>query len=210
VEHIPFQNWNEKWESEFEPIYINNFCCVRAPFHDTPAQVKHDIIIEPKMAFGTGHHATTYLMIKTMKDLNIDNKRVLDYGTGTGILAILAEQMHAEDVIAIDNDLSAYENTLENIEKNNCTKISVQHAVLSELKADVHFDHILANINRNVLLESVEEISRNANLHAQLLLSGFYKDDLPLIKKAYSNEWVLEHSQSKENWCCAKFKKKYP
>lgn len=207
LKNIPFQNWNAEWESDFQPICVNNFCCIRAPFHTRKPYVTHDIIIEPKMAFGTGHHATTFQMIEQMQMLEFENKKVLDYGTGTGVLAILAEKMKAQSVKAIDNDEMACESTLENSRENGCFKVEVQHQSISDLSSDRKFDVVLANINRNVLLGSVAELTKRASSDATLLMSGFYVKELPEIRKTFENSWEYQLHSEKDRWCCVKFKK---
>src|ERR1700741_5040122 len=151
-ELIKEQNWNEKWEESFQPVEINKFCRVRANFHQPITDFTYEIIITPKMSFGTGHHATTYLMIEFMKDIDIKGKHVLDFGTGTGILAILAEKMGAANVIAFDNDEWSIRNAEENFFVNRCKSITLRKADFIDTEAS--FDLILANINKNVLLSN--------------------------------------------------------
>ncbi len=181
VEDLPDVNWNANWESSFSPIEVGDWCVVKAPFHNITKKFKYEIIIEPKMSFGTGHHQTTFLMMQEMKDIDWQNKRVLDMGSGTGILAILAEKMGARDIVAIDIDEWAYENCVENLEKNNCTHIEV-------LKGDVTsidnkgFDIILANINRNILLADMEEYVKSLSTNGLLIISGFLLQDVEVLK----------------------------
>ncbi len=204
---IPSQNWNEVWESSFKPIRINDFCAIRADFHPTFKKVKHQITINPKMAFGTGHHETTLLVMEMMQHLQFKNKKVLDYGCGTGILAILAAKLGATDILAIDNDPLSYENTLENCTKNNVGVIKAMLGDLSmvELKG---FDFILANINRNVILDSLSTLFLKTQRGGQLLISGFLKADESLLttsakKIGFSIKQVLE----KGEWICMKLNK---
>ena len=199
---IPAQNWNEIWESTFKPIKINNFCAIRADFHPTFEKVKHQITINPKMAFGTGHHETTLSVMEMMQHLNFKNKKVLDYGCGTGILAILANKLGATDILAIDNDPLAYENTLENRAKNGINGIKVALGDLSVVEEE-GFDFILANINRNVILNSLPALFLKTQQGGQVLISGFLKSDESLLttsvkKIGFSIEQVLQ----KEEWIC--------
>ncbi|MGM0504970.1 MAG: 50S ribosomal protein L11 methyltransferase, partial [Bacteroidota bacterium] len=156
---IKTENWNQVWEKSFKPIVVDNECVIRAPFHTGTPPLKYEIIIEPKMSFGTGHHETTYLMLKTMLELDFKDKTVLDMGCGTGVLAILAKLKGAKTVTAIDIDEWAYKNTLENIEKNNCTDIQVFQGDASLLK-NQNFDIVIANINRNILMSDISAYAR--------------------------------------------------
>ncbi len=193
-------NWNTKWESEFEPIVVENFVAIRAAFHKPIYGVKHEIIITPKMSFGTGHHATTYLMLQQMQYLDFLDKTVLDFGTGTGILAILAKKLGAKKVIAIDIDEWSINNAKENFVANNCTDIVLlQIDNLNDLEI---FDIILANINLNVITSSIEGFSMATHQSSELLLSGFLSSDESVLLNAFSkqnfkniltshnNEWI--------------------
>jgi len=153
IEEIEQVNWNKEWENNFEPIVVENEVSIRAPFHSNP-NLKYDIVIEPKMSFGTGHHETTYLMIKHLMALDLRGKKVLDMGCGTGILAIFAELKGAEQIDAIDIDAWCYENSVENIERNHCQNIKVYEGDASMLKGRA-YDVIIANINRNILLNDI-------------------------------------------------------
>ena len=143
-------NWNAEWEKNFEPIQVDDLVSIRAPFHDNP-NLKYDIVIEPKMSFGTGHHETTHMMVQHLLKLDLENKKVLDMGCGTGILAIFAEMKGAKPLDAIDIDNWCYENSLENVARNNCENISVYEGDASLLTGK-KYDVIIANINRNILL----------------------------------------------------------
>lgn len=176
------QNWNAQWESSFEPVIINDFAAVRAGFHSPVTGVQHEIIITPKMSFGTGHHATTYLMMEQMSQLDFDSKTVLDFGTGTGVLAILAEKMGAAAVLAIDNDEWSIDNAKENIANNKSAKISI--ALADAITAGIKYDIILANINLNVILQSMPLIAQACKPGAAILLSGFLITDKPAIERS--------------------------
>lgn len=200
------QNWNAIWESNFDPVTVDNFCLVRADFHPANETMEHEIIITPKMSFGTGHHATTYLMIQEMRKLDFAHKTVADFGTGTGILAILAEKLGCIDILAIDNDDWSIENAKENIEKNKCNHVDVKKAnVFKQLKK---FDIILANINKNIILDNLSGLVFGLNTGGKILLSGLLKDDeydilmacqahnLSRVKTVERDKWIsilLEH-----------------
>src|SRR5690606_12892197 len=179
-------NWNEEWEKNFHPIQVEDSCCVRAPFHPK-TDVKYDIVIEPKMSFGTGHHATTHMMIQFLLKNDFEGKKVLDMGCGTGVLAIVAEKRGAVEVDAIDIDNWCYQNSMENVERNNCSRISVFEGG-AELLGGKKYDVVIANINRNILLEDIPTYSRCLEKGGQLYLSGFYEADIPAIQ-----EKCLEH-----------------
>ena len=157
ITEIENENWNEQWESELEPVYINNFAGIRASFHQPLQNIKHEIIVTPKMSFGTGHHATTYLMIEQMEAIDFKDKSVLDFGTGTGVLAILAEKLGASQILAIDNDEWSINNAYENLQMNQCKNIKVEYN--NDLRELDTYDIILANINLNVLIHNAEKIS---------------------------------------------------
>lgn len=197
---IQNQNWNEVWEQSFEPINVNNKCMVRAPFHQAIATIEHDIIIEPKMSFGTGHHETTFLMIQELLEMDLTNKNILDMGCGTGVLAILAEQKKAKKILAVDIDDWAYENTLDNIIKNNCSKIEVLKGGAECIK-NKKFDVIIANINRNILLQDLTNYTNSLNNNGHILLSGFFSSDEDLlIEEATKNGLKLSNKKSKNDW----------
>lgn len=207
-EVIKTQNWNEVWEKNFDPIIIEDQCVIRAPFHKDTPKLNYEIIIEPKMSFGTGHHETTYLMLKTMLDLDFKDKVVLDMGCGTGVLAIFASLLGAKEITAIDIDEWAYNNTLENIDKNSCSNIKVFQGDAS-LLTDQAFDIIIANINRNILMDDIKNYAKVLKTKGILLLSGLYDKDLPMIKEeAEYNKLDYISFQDKRNWIAAKFIKK--
>ena len=199
-EKIAETNWNQVWESNFEPVIVNDYVAIRADFHKPIANTKFEIVITPKMSFGTGHHATTYMMIELMKEIDLNGRSVLDFGSGTGILAILAEKEGAKNIDAIDNDDWSIANAGENFEKNNCTKINLRKA--SNAESEIKFDIILANINKNVIIENLDLLSRQLNKGGQVLLSGLLKEDkdeilsiatklgLKLKKELIRNNWI--------------------
>jgi len=172
---IQQKNWNEEWEKNFDPVIVDDFVAVRAEFHQPIKNIEHEIIITPKMSFGTGHHATTYMMIQQMRTIDFNNKTVFDFGTGTGILAILSEKLGAKNIIAIDNDEWSINNAKENSERNNCKRI--QLFLVSELPSTEKFDIVLANINKNVILQHVKELTNLLAQSGQLLISGLLIED---------------------------------
>lgn len=205
---IKTQNWNAVWEKNFEPIMVGDKCLIRAPFHESKSNIEYEIIIEPKMSFGTGHHETTFLMIKTILELDCKNKIVLDMGCGTGVLAILASFKGAKEITAIDIDEWAYNNTLENIEKNNCSNINVFQGDAS-LLINQQFDLIIANINRNILLEDIKHYAHVLKSGGILLLSGLYDKDLSMIRnEAFDHNIDYISHYEKHNWIAGKFLKK--
>ncbi len=198
------KNWNEAWEAAFEPVEVDDFCLVRADFHPANPNKTHDIIINPKMAFGTGHHETTYLMIRMMSSLNVDGKKVLDYGCGTGILAILAAKMGAQEVDAVDIEEAAFENTLENAQINNVFNIRAIHGNLKSI-IEKDYDLILANINRNVILNSLSELQQKLRKNGVLLLSGILLQDEPLLlEELRKNKFTIVSRLEKGEWLCMK------
>ena len=202
-EKIAETNWNQVWESNFEPVIVNDYVAIRADFHKPITNTKFEIVITPKMSFGTGHHATTYMMIELMKEIDLNGRSVLDFGSGTGILAILAEKEGAKNIDAIDNDDWSIANAAENFEKNNCTKINLRKA--SNPASDIRFDIILANINKNVIIENMALLSELLNNGGQILLSGLLKEDkdeilsiatelrLKFKKELIRNNWIALH-----------------
>ncbi|WP_435133643.1 50S ribosomal protein L11 methyltransferase [Formosa sp. A9] len=203
-DEIEQTNWNEEWEKNFNPIVVDDLCAVRAPFHE-PFQTQYDIVIEPKMSFGTGHHETTHMMIQHILKADVAGKSVLDMGCGTGVLAILAEQKGATALDAIDIDNWCYLNSLENVERNNCRHISVYEGDASLLDGKA-YDIIIANINRNILLNDIKTYAACLNKNGMLLLSGFYNDDIPVIE-AECQKYMLKLSEKLErnNWVALKF-----
>ncbi|MDP2060887.1 MAG: 50S ribosomal protein L11 methyltransferase [Flavobacteriaceae bacterium] len=197
-------NWNEVWETNFEPIDVDGKCHIRAPFHP-PTGVEFEIVIEPKMSFGTGHHETTFSMIKLLLEEDLKGKTVLDMGSGTAVLAILADKKGAVSIDAIDIDSWCYENGIENVQRNNCRQIQVLQGDAS-LLGTKKYDVIIANINRNILLEDISKYARNLNRNGQLFLSGFYQSDLKDIEVVCNeNGLFLQGNLEKNNWIAAKF-----
>jgi len=208
VEELTEQNWNSIWESNYEPVPIGSNCIVRAPFHQKPAEIEFDIVIQPKMSFGTAHHATTSLMAQLILEEEFAGKSVLDIGTGTGILAILASLKGAQKVIAIDNDEWAYSNALENCELNNIENIEIKYGDASAIP-NKHYDILMANINRNILLGDMHHYAKHLKQDARIYLSGFYQSDLEAIRnEAGKFGWVFAGQKVKDNWVAVVFQKK--
>lgn len=204
--NVKKQNWNIKWESNFEPIYVDKTCCVRAPFHKK-SNFKYDLVIEPKMSFGTGHHETTSMMISFILTNSFYNSSVCDIGSGTAVLAILAEKRGANRIDAIDIDNWCYLNSIENIKRNNSENINVYEGEVEKL---IHFkyDNIFANINLNVLLADIPIYSKMLNKDGVLYLSGFYKKNIKSIEKvAEISNLSLVDSKVKNQWVALKFTK---
>jgi ribosomal protein L11 methyltransferase len=198
INTIEEQNWNELWERNFEPITVNDFCAIRAEFHKPLHGVEHEIIITPKMSFGTGHHATTYMMIEQMREIDFKDKNVFDFGTGTGILAILAEKLGASDVLAIDVDEWSIANAMENISRNECDKIVVK--LSSDIPA-IGFDIILANINRNVILQYLQELVTVLRPGGTILFSGLLIDDqVDIVNACQQNNLRCVKQNERTNW----------
>tara|TARA_B100000900_G_scaffold252423_1_gene215122 strand:+ start:10578 stop:11417 length:840 start_codon:yes stop_codon:yes gene_type:complete len=206
IEEIEQVNWNAQWEANFKPITVDVRCCIRAPFHDSAGH-EFDIVIEPKMSFGTGHHETTHMMIQFMLDTDLKNKSVLDMGCGTAVLAILAEKKGSSSVEAIDIDEWCYQNSLENIRRNSCQNIRVFKGDASLLKTQA-FDVIIANINRNILLNDIPVYATCLNANGFLFLSGFYKEDIPKIQEVCKHcNLSFEAQIFRNDWVALKFKK---
>lgn len=201
---IKDQNWNALWESNFKPVIVDDFCVVRASFHQPFTNIKHEIVITPKMSFGTGHHATTYMMLSEMRHLNFLEKQVADFGTGTGVLAILAEKLGSKNILAIDNDDWSIENSRENIENNNCSRIKIEKADGFFVKQK--FDIILANINKNIILQNAENFSSCLNEKGEMLLSGLLAADEADVIAAFVQKGFQHISTVQRNgWICARF-----
>ena len=206
IEEIEQVNWNEEWEKNFEPIDVDGTCHVRAPFHEK-TNAQFDIVIEPKMSFGTGHHETTHMMIQHLLAMNVANMKTLDMGCGTAILAILAEMKGAKPIDAIDIDNWCYLNSIENAERNNCNHITVYEGDAS-LLTDKKYDLIIANINRNILLNDMHSYANCLSTGGVLLLSGFYNEDIPFIDESCTiNNLRFESKLERNNWVSLKYTK---
>lgn len=208
VETINSRNWNKDWESNFDPVDVDGKCYIRAPFHEARQEYAYEILIEPKMSFGTGHHETTTLMVQWMLETEFKTKAVLDMGCGTGILAILAAMKGAAPVLAIDNFPYAYENTLENIEKNGTAHIRAMLGDASFIGGE-KFDIILANITKNVLKEDMQTYADVLDKSGLLFISGFFHEDMDELVKLAGSYGLTKagHKQNKE-WVAVKFIKK--
>ena len=205
-EEIEQVNWNEEWEKNFEAIEVDGKCHVRAPFHEK-TNAEYDIVIEPKMSFGTGHHETTHMMIQHILETECTNKKTLDMGCGTAILAILAEMKGAQPIDAIDIDNWCYLNSIENAERNNCKHISVYEGD-ADLLVGKRYDIIIANINRNILLNDMQTYFDCLNENGLLFLSGFYTEDIPVISESCISKGLTYVKQfERNNWVALKFTK---
>jgi ribosomal protein L11 methyltransferase len=203
--NIEDQNWNEEWEKNFQPVNIAKRCYIRAPFHPEKPGVEFEIVMIPKMAFGTGHHETTSLMVETMLGIDFRDKKVLDMGCGTGVLAIMASKLGAADILAIDIDEWAYNSTIENSQMNYVNNITAKQGDI-DLIDGCHFDIILANINRNILLAQIKHYAQSLPKGGILLMSGIYLDDIPLIKEE-AEKYGFKHVSGldKNKWTAVKF-----
>ncbi len=205
-EEIEQVNWNEEWEKNFEPIDVDGKCHVRAPFHEK-TNAEYDIVIEPKMSFGTGHHETTHMMIQHILETDFTHKKTLDMGCGTAILAILAELKGAQPIDAIDIDNWCYLNSIENATRNNCHHISVFEGDAA-LLAGKKYDIIIANINRNILLNDMQQYEACLNENGILFLSGFYTEDIPVITESCVSKGLTYVKKfERNNWVALKFTK---
>lgn len=203
-EEIEQVNWNIEWEKNFEAIDVDGNCHVRAPFHQK-TNAEFDIVIEPKMSFGTGHHETTHMMIQHLLEMDVTGMKTLDMGCGTAILAILAEMKGAQPIDAIDIDNWCYLNSIENAERNNCKHITVYEGE-SSLLAGKKYDLIIANINRNILLNDMQSYIDSLHPKATLLLSGFYKEDIPLINSSCTEKGLTYVKKfERNNWVSLKY-----
>tara|TARA_Y100000385_G_scaffold291963_1_gene374760 strand:- start:3319 stop:4170 length:852 start_codon:yes stop_codon:yes gene_type:complete len=206
VKVIAQQNWNAEWEKSFSPINVMGKCIIRAPFHDKE-DVDYDILIEPKMSFGTGHHETTFQMISHLLNINVYEMRVLDMGCGTGVLAILACMKGAKAITAIDIDQWAFKNTLENIRKNNCSQIIVKHGGTEQI-GSIQYDLILANINRNILIHDMEVYVGSMSSPSKIVFSGFYTSDIRFIDEKARELGLRLLGQSEKNlWASLVYQK---
>jgi ribosomal protein L11 methyltransferase len=208
VVDIQDQNWNKLWESNFSPILIDNDCYVRANFHPTKPEIPYEIVIDPKMSFGTGHHQTTTMILRYILENNFQDKEVLDMGCGTGILAILASQKKARQVFAVDFDDVCIASVEENKLLNNVTNIESKLGSYETIIGR-EFDIILANINRNILLEQFPQYSKSLRLNGELYISGFFDgEDLSILRtSAEATGFEFVSNKVMDNWCSAKFVK---
>lgn len=198
---MPKVNWNEEWEKNYDPIEVGDQVYVRASFHEPRPEFKYEILINPKMSFGTGHHATTYLMLSHQLTIDHSGKRVVDIGSGTGILAIMAHQLGAKDIEAFDIDEWCVENGNENFDLNGMSNVRMGMGTVREVKPEGEFDIVLANINKNVLLDEMEVYATLVKSNGYLLLSGFYEHDvLDIAEKAFQFGFVEKEVQSKDDW----------
>ncbi len=209
VTHVPYQNWNEEWEKNyFKPIIIGNKCVVRSPFHPHYNHIPYQIIIEPKMAFGTGHHETTSMVMEHLLEYNVKGKMVLDMGCGTGILGILASMLGAKKITAIDNDQFCVDNSNENCQLNEVKNMSNKLGDSTSLGSVQEYDIILANINRNILLEDIPAYATVLKKGGTIILSGFYNSDITEINKIAENNYLVVNSiKENNNWVAVSYEK---
>jgi len=207
VEKIPHRNWNAEWEANFQPVQVGKFCGIRADFHPPMPDVRYELVINPKMAFGTGHHETTHMMIQMMRELSLKGAKALDYGCGTGILAILAAKLGASAIDAVDIEAEAYQNTLENAQINHVHNIQVIHGTLPNV-LDSEYDVILANINRNVILDSFSALHQRLKRNGVLLISGILQKDLGAMQSHIRKyRFTLDEKLERGGWMCLKLLK---
>lgn len=201
VSRVEEKNWNVEWESNFSPIVVEDQCLVRADFHKPERPFPYEIVINPKMSFGTGHHATTYLMLSWQLEIDHSQKKVMDAGCGTGILAIMAHLKGASEIIAFDNNEWAVDNTHENFEINHCPEIKMFLGTVADIPEEEKFDIILANINRNVLLEEMDMYAARLQSDGILVLSGFYNYDASQIEeKALASGLKVKGRKERNDW----------
>ncbi|MEN8137854.1 MAG: 50S ribosomal protein L11 methyltransferase [Bacteroidota bacterium] len=201
-------NWNEEWEKNFSPINVDNRCVIRAPFHEK-TNAEYEIVIEPKMSFGTGHHETTHLMVSYILDMDVEGKTVMDMGCGTGILALLAAKKGAAKVDAVDIDDWAYENTVENAERNGVAFINAAMGDAGFLKKEKVYDLFIANINRNILINDMSKYAMSIKSGGEILLSGFYVNDIDfLLAETEKYDFELQERREKNSWASLRLKKK--
>lgn len=205
---IALKNWNEEWERNFQPVVVDGFCTVRADFHEPNLTTPFEIIITPKMSFGTGHHATTQLMIEAMRNLNMKQQKVLDFGTGTGILGILASKMGAAEIVGVETEEWSCENAEDNAVRNGITNFSVLQGSIEILDDHSRYDILLANINRHILLQYMASMFDHLQTSGRLLLSGILIEDQDIITQSATDAgFHFEYAQSKDNWMMICFSK---
>ena len=201
---IEKQNWNLLWESNFEPVQVADFVGIRASFHAPFEGVAHEIIITPKMSFGTGHHATTYLVMEAMQALDFKGKTVYDFGSGTGILAILAEKLGAEKILAVDNDDWCIENSIENIVINQCQRITIEK--VSTAESNTQYELILANINKHIIIENISYLEQALAKGGTILLSGLLvEDQSDILKLGQDLGWKHQLTTQRNGWIMLQF-----
>lgn len=208
MKQVSSENWNELWEKNYDDVYVENLLHIRAPHHTCDHRVAMEITIQPQMSFGTGHHSTTYLMAKNMFEIDFVGKSVLDMGTGTGILAIIAEKLKATKIVAVDNDPICIENTKENIELNQCKNIVVKHS--SDFEYQEKYDILTANIHQHYLVENVSLLYSLLSHRGILLMSGFLDENIALIKSIYDKHLLCikeEIKTNNEHWAFLMFEK---
>jgi ribosomal protein L11 methyltransferase len=206
TDQLPPTNWNEEWEKSFAPVQVGEFCAVRAHFHLPIPGVTYELVITPKMSFGTGHHATTYMMLQAMQNLDFSGKIVLDFGTGTGLLAILAEKLGAARVLAIDNDEWSIQNAQENITENHC--INISPLKLETIPENQEYDIILSNINKHILVREMAKMGQQLKDGGVILMSGLLHEDFEDIEnEAENNQLSVSARMARGNWICLNMEK---
>lgn len=207
IEILPFKNWNEVWESDFEPVFVEDKVSILAPFHSPDLACGLSVIIQPQMSFGTGHHQTTWMMVKALMELESIPSKLLDMGTGTGVLAIVAEKIGVSDILAVDIESWSVENTIENAQRNRCNSIRAIEADIEGV-VDNGFEVVLANINKNVLKRHFDSYYNLLVDKGILVISGFFESDADeLIQIAEELGFTFESMYTKETWAALKFKK---
>lgn len=208
-DQVKKQNWNEEWEKNLQPIIVDDRCLIRAEFHKIEKKYPYEIIITPKMSFGTGHHQTTYLMIQSQLDIDHTNKRVMDAGCGTAILSIMASKLKAKEVEAFDIDEWSVINGTENIQNNHCQNIHIHQGKIADMKFAGKFDIILANINKNILLAEMQSYAAYLSKGGQLLISGFYTHDIDdLLNEAHNHQLKEVSRKDRETWAAVLLERK--
>jgi ribosomal protein L11 methyltransferase len=204
--HVKEKNWNEEWEKNYDPIIIDDKCLVKASFHNIEKKYSYEVLINPRMSFGTGHHETTYLMGSLQLQTNHSGKKVLDIGCGTGILAILAAKLGAAEVLAIDNNDWAYSNALDNVILNELNNVEVRLGSIYESSISTKYDLVLANINRNVLLNELPNYIKLLDEGGEILISGFYEEDvLDMVELMDNNGYAVKNRKTKNRWSAIHF-----
>ena len=207
INHVAQKNWNEEWEKNFKPIQINSHCLIRSEFHNNNGNFKDEIIITPKMSFGTGHHETTFLMINELYNLDLKDKSILDMGSGTGVLSIVASKNGAKQVVGIDIDEWAFQNSIDNAKLNNTNNISFLHGDINLIE-NQDFDIILANINRNIIEKDIEDYYNLLSNKGDLLISGFLEEDVDfIINLSINNRFNVINKKNKGQWSMVHLRK---